>query len=187
MKEPVRRLLGGKGGKLALITVPLMVAGVLIAPTSASAHPASAVTTSVEAARAASAASTLAPAAIVPAAVGPAALPPCIVQYLCFWVDAGGGRNRGVVKDDNAWWGNFLQSECQTGTWNDCASSLLNDGATSAAFVYRDINHPSSGVKQCIKRGDYWSNLTTRFYNNGQQMNDSISSNTWRVNIPTCP
>jgi hypothetical protein len=165
MRATIRRLLSGKGTKLALIAVPTIVAGSMMFAPAASAAPA---TTS---------------AAASAATVAPAGMSACALGDLCFWVDAGYLRAMGHVSGNNAYWGAFPQSECQTGTWNDCASSLYNHGRFDAVLVYQDAG--PSGSFACVARGASWSDLTQRHSNDGHGLNDAISSNAW-LSVATC-
>jgi hypothetical protein len=157
VKATVRRLLSGKGTKLAVFALPAIVAGAMIAAPAAS--------------------------AAQPAAMQPAAQSSCPAGYLCFWVNAGYAGAMGKFAGDNGWWGQYSQAQCQTGTWNDCASSLYNHGNYDAVYVYQDVNY--GGGRACAARGTAWSNLTTLHFNNGAGMNDVITSNKW-LTTATC-
>jgi hypothetical protein len=168
MKQ-VRQLLRGGSTRLAMIALPMVVAGALIAPTAVSAAPAaSAQSTTVTAADTSQAAATSA-----------ASFSDCPLQFLCFWVDAGPSGAMGKFKGDNDNWGNFSQQTCQTHNWNDCASALYNHGEFDAVSVFQDIN--GSGGSACLLIGTKWSNLTVHNFQNGANMNDQISSNKWHT------
>ncbi len=150
MKALVNRLLGGRGTKLAVIALPVIAAGAMMA----------------------------APAASAAGTIQPAAMSNCPAGYLCFWVNSGYGGAMGKFAGNNSWWGQYGQAQCQTGNWNDCAASLYNHGNYGAVYVYQDVNY--GGGRACAARGTAWSNLTTLHFNNGAGMNDAISSNQWR-------
>lgn len=153
--------------KLAVIALPAIAAGAMIAAPAASAAPAAPAVQS----------------AAVAGAVVPAATSSCPAGYLCFWVNAGYTGNMGKFAGNNPWWGQFSQAQCKSGTWNDCASSLYNHGNYDAVFVYQDINY--GGGRACVARGTAWSNLTTMYSNDGHGLNDAITSNQWRT-VATC-
>jgi hypothetical protein len=169
VKALVSRLLGGRGTKLAVIAMPIIVAGGMIGAPAASAHS----STAAPVAHTEQAASTSAQ----PSAMQPAALSSCPASNLCFWVNAGYAGNMGKFAGDNGWWGQYSQAQCASGTWNDCASSLYNHGNYDAVYVYQDVN--GGGGRACVAKGTAWSNLTTLHYNNGAGLNDSITSNKW--------
>ncbi|MEU9448847.1 peptidase inhibitor family I36 protein [Streptomyces sp. NPDC048277] len=100
----------------------------------------------------------------------PAAVPSgCSAGYLCFWVNIGYSDGPGKLSGTNANWTAFSHSTCASKTWNDCASSIYNDGTTDNAVVYTDANYSgSSGVIDKGTGGD----LTSAW-------NDVISSNSW--------
>jgi hypothetical protein len=166
MRATIRRLLSGKGTKLALIAVPTIMAGSMMCAPAASAAPA---TTS---------------AAASAATVTPAGLTACAPGDLCFWVNAGYLGAMGHVSGNNAFWGVFLQAQCRGGTWNDCASSLYNHGNYDAVLVYQDKG--PSGAYACVPRTAHWSDLTKYYSNDGHGLNDAISSNAW-LTTASCP
>ncbi|MEW1779278.1 peptidase inhibitor family I36 protein [Streptomyces sp. NPDC086777] len=100
----------------------------------------------------------------------PAAVPSgCSAGYLCFWVNSGYQDGPGKLDGSNANWTVFAHPTCQTKTWNDCASSLYNDGVNDNAVVYTDANYSgSSGVIDRGVGGDV-----------SAAWNDVISSNSW--------
>jgi hypothetical protein len=100
----------------------------------------------------------------------PAAVPSgCSAGYLCFWVNIGYNDGPGKLSGTNANWTAFSHSTCATKTWNDCASSIYNDGVNDNAVVYTAANY--SGTSGVIDRG-VGGDLTSSW-------NDVISSNSW--------
>jgi hypothetical protein len=119
-------------------------------------------------------------------AASPNVTPICPAGSLCFWVDQNYGGPRGQFSGDNPAWGSYPQSQCQdgsgggpysNGTWNDCASSLYNNGNSDAVQVWRDSNYRSDST--CVPRGTLWASLPKWQTNSGEPMNDEISSNRW--------
>jgi hypothetical protein len=178
----VREILRFPGrGRRALIlgALPLVAAGALLAAPAASAGVAN-----LPASHGQAVSSRLADAAAhTTTSLAPAGSPSlCPSTYLCFWVNADWGGAMGKVAGTNPWWGArpaFTQSQCKSGTWNDCASSLVNHGEFDNAIVYQNINY--GGGSQCIEIGTtFYIDLAHNTYqSNGQSMNDSISSNQW--------
>jgi len=113
-----------------------------------------------------------------------AAFDGCPSTYLCFWVNASRGGAEGEVAGSNPDWADFAQSQCKSGTWNDCASSLVNNGTSGlGALEYENTNYKVSdgGDPLCMYDGEYIANLANGYYywTDGTSMNDSISSNNW--------
>ncbi len=108
---------------------------------------------------------------------------------LCFWVSANFVGKMGALYGQNAWWANFSQPQCTTGdsngTWNDCASGLYNAGS-EIAVIYQDKNY--SGGRGCVVHGTTgFADLANYTWgNNGEPVNDSISSNSWTTNSSLC-
>jgi peptidase inhibitor family I36 len=118
------------------------------------------------------------PNAAITTSVTPASSPAdCPVGDLCFWVDAGYVGKMGMVSGNNSNWNLFGQPACSTATWNDCASAIYAHGQYDNARVFR--NSSGGGGGACLPKGTMWSNLTSHYFDNGYNMNDSISSNDW--------
>lgn len=98
-------------------------------------------------------------------------IPSCPASYSCAWINAGYGGARGQWAGNNANWRVFPRSGCQTGTWNDCASSFRNHGTYCTVSTYRDAYGGGGGIIWFL--GDSSSNL------NDQSINDEISSDVW--------
>jgi hypothetical protein len=118
-------------------------------------------------------------------AVTPNATPLCPAGSLCFWVDQNFGGARGQLSGNNTDWGVFTQPSCQdgagggpysNGTWNDCASSLFNNGNSDAVMVYRDSGYRSNSY--CVPKGVSRAALPV-WPSTSEPMNDEISSNQW--------
>lgn len=90
--------------------------------------------------------------------------------YLCFWQHVNRGGAMGKVQDRNAWWGEFVGG-CGAQRWNDCASSVQNEGLRCEAVLWADINYGGAGLT--IHR-DSFVNLTDYGFN------DRVSSNSWK-------
>jgi hypothetical protein len=170
-------------GRQALIlsAVPLIAAGALLTAPSVSASAAH-----TPASHAAGVTSHPAKAAVTHEVTSsPRGYGVCPSTYLCFWVNSGFTANWGKFAGNNPSWGAYSQSECAGGTWNDCASSLYNNGSTEQALVWQ--NNSYKGGYACVARGTtMYSNLANWTYaNNSASMNDSISSNDWTTNACT--
>jgi hypothetical protein len=116
-----------------------------------------------QAANASSAASEMVSAQTAPAG--------CPSGYLCFWKDINYGGAMGKVAGNNLNFTAFRNTSCQTGTWNDCISSVYNNGARCTVAIYRDANYLGGGLT--VPRQTGISNLGT------YGLNDAISSNRW--------
>jgi hypothetical protein len=101
----------------------------------------------------------------------------CAPGDLCFWVDTNKGGAKGRVSGNNQSWG-FPQASCTNGTWNDCASSIQNNGESCDVNVYENAGY--GGHKLTIRRGDYISDLTGYWITFPiDSWNDDIQSNRW--------
>ena len=91
--------------------------------------------------------------------------------YLCFWKDINYGGAMGKVAGNNLNFTAFRNSSCQTGTWNDCISSVYNNGTRCNVAIYRDANYLGGGLT--VPRQTGIANLGS------YGLNDAISSNRW--------
>ncbi|TCO60833.1 peptidase inhibitor family I36 protein [Actinocrispum wychmicini] len=105
-----------------------------------------------------------------------AATASCPADSLCFWVDTNYSPGApGVVKHSNPNFTAFPHSACQTGTWNDCISSIANTKGCTAYF-HVDANY--RGHSHSLAAGDRVPNFAAQpptGYND-PGFNDKISS-----------
>jgi hypothetical protein len=102
----------------------------------------------------------------------------CGSGNLCFWNNSGFNDGPGQLAGTNPNWGVFAHGSCPSGTWDNCVSSLFNNGNTSAANVWRYTNYGGAGA--CWAKGTGNSNLASVNYpGTSVNMNDTISSNNW--------
>jgi|SRR5215475_9948781 len=59
----------------------------------------------------------------------------CAGGDLCFWVNINKGGAKGRVSGNNDYW-TWPQTQCQEGTWSNCASSIWNNGNTCDVWVF---------------------------------------------------
>lgn len=150
----------------------------LIAPAAASAATTSAATTGASTAGAAETTSMAGAAGTTSTAGAPAAAPAaapsgCPAQYACFWKNANFNDGPGKVKGDNEDFRALAHGSCPSGTWNDCISSIYNNGRSCTVFFFKDINY--RGEKHSLGLGDSVSDIS-RWVSG---FNDQISSNRW--------
>ncbi|WP_420313611.1 peptidase inhibitor family I36 protein [Actinopolymorpha alba] len=103
--------------------------------------------------------------------VTPAGYYDCPAGYLCAWVDTDYRGRMGQWSGNNRHWSAFSNSTCQTGSWNDCASSARNNGRYCDVLMYEHAGY--GGTPWLLWRGEGQSNLGRR------GANDKISSNSW--------
>jgi type II secretory pathway pseudopilin PulG len=105
----------------------------------------------------------------------------CAATYLCFWVNINEGGAEGKLAGSNPSWAAFAQSQCAGGTWNNCASSIVNAGTSGlGAQEYEYVNY--GGGQFCMYDDEYISNLVNFGpWPDGSSTNDSISSNNWET------
>jgi hypothetical protein len=113
------------------------------------------------------------------AAPAAAAKSDCPSTYFCVWVNSGYNNGPGKFGGNNDNWSNFSHSGCQSGTWNNCASSGYNHGSSGLGVeVYNGINR--GGASACLPQGWSLSNFSGFVYpGTSVGFNDSISSNLW--------
>lgn len=181
MTRSIHRMPGGR--RLAVAAAAAFAAIGLVAAPAASAH---ATTVSAASATAPGDGFVLSPSAVRSFAVHPMSDPAdCPSTYLCMWVDKNWVGKMGKVNGNNkSWTGSaFAQSYCAGGTWNDCASGLYNNGQYDEVEVFQDANY--LGGHGCIPIGTtaYADLADYTWGQNGEPVNDSISSNYW---YPSC-
>ncbi|MDN0199267.1 peptidase inhibitor family I36 protein [Streptomyces sp. S.PNR 29] len=97
--------------------------------------------------------------------------------YFCFWTDVDYGGPMGKVSGNNPDWGDFTGGCNTTSRWDNCASSLRNEGLRCEVVVYQYTNY--GGSSWVINRDTRAANLTQWAKPSGGTWNDAISSNDW--------
>jgi hypothetical protein len=96
----------------------------------------------------------------------------------CWWVGANQTGKMHPVRDAISNWQTQKEATCQTGTWNDCASTLYNDNSRFGAFFF--YNSGDGPPDFCMLPGTYLGDLTQFDYaGTTVPINDTISSNSW--------
>ncbi|MFI0901566.1 peptidase inhibitor family I36 protein [Streptomyces sp. NPDC020983] len=118
--------------------------------------------------------------AATPAAAAAPRVTACPVAggYACFWVDINRGGAMGKVAGTNHDYRNLKNSSGCTaypGTWNDCISSVENQGTSCTVYFYSDADY--HGTRHSVSIGDRVNNVGTGFHD--PAFNDAISSNNW--------
>ncbi|WDZ87834.1 peptidase inhibitor family I36 protein [Micromonospora cathayae] len=99
--------------------------------------------------------------------------------YACFWVGGGFTGTRGRVAGNNPNYRYLSNSSGCTkapGTWNDCISSIRNDGTQCTVYFWTDADY--HGRYHSLSRGDQVGNFSGAPYYDAA-FNDAISSNHW--------
>ena len=94
----------------------------------------------------------------------------CPSTYTCGWIDSGFSNLMGKWAGNNTNFQVFPRSGCQTGTWNDCVSSIDNNGTSGCSVTYfwnAGYGTPSFNDAQHIAYGSLGSS------------NDQFSSDRW--------
>ena len=108
----------------------------------------------------------------------------CPLQYACFWVNANYTGTMGEVEGNNPDYLNLKNTSGCTafpGTWNDCISSVWNNGKDCTVYFWTDANYEGRYHSLALKDGV--ANVGTGY--NDPSFNDSISSNSWCTPKPT--
>ncbi|MDQ1647696.1 MAG: hypothetical protein QOJ50_3880 [Cryptosporangiaceae bacterium] len=101
----------------------------------------------------------------------------CAGGDLCFWQDDDKGGAKGRVSGNNSAW-SWSRSGCPDGTWNNCASSIQNNGNSCSVKVYDNAGY--SGAVLTLTRGTYISSLSGYWITFPvDSWNDDIQSNKW--------
>jgi hypothetical protein len=100
----------------------------------------------------------------------------CPSLHGCGWVNSQFGTPMGQWAGPNAKFSIFGQPNCQEGNWNDCISSIDNNGSQCRINWWWDIGHNSGNVWR-LNRGYAYSNLNPDPA--GRNANDKFSSDDW--------
>jgi hypothetical protein len=105
-----------------------------------------------------------------------------IAGFACFWVNINFTGTRGRVEGNNSNYLNLSNSSGCTrfpGTWNDCISSIRNDGTQCTVWFWTNANY--QGRAHSLARGDEVPNFASAppVGYSDPAFNDSISSNHW--------
>ena len=98
----------------------------------------------------------------------------CPEAYACFWDQTYMYGEMGKLAGDNTNWTAFSQSHCATGTWNDCARSLDNNGDYCPVFFWTSSSYNGSGAGLDV--GNFVVSLALDW---GSGWDRTISSNHW--------
>ncbi|MET9484993.1 peptidase inhibitor family I36 protein [Streptomyces sp. NPDC006638] len=96
--------------------------------------------------------------------------------YLCFWADPNFSGRMGKVAGDNSNWAN-LPGSCLAQGWDNCTTSLWNEGLRCEAVVFEHPNY--KGANWVIGRDTGVADLRTGPKPSGGTWDDAISSNNW--------
>jgi hypothetical protein len=104
-----------------------------------------------------------------------AAPPGCPVTFLCFYADPDFSGGMGQVSGTNSNFRAFLTSNhnCGNGNWNDCVSSVFNNGSSCTALLWRDATFAPTPPLSLARNFGY-----TNLKNQG--FDDVLSSNSWQ-------
>lgn len=108
--------------------------------------------------------------AAAPASAAPAG---CPSSYFCFYADPDYSGGMGKVQGNNTHFSSFHTSthNCGNGNWNDCVSSVFNNGTSCTVFLWSDADY--QGKVLPLVRNQGYRNLKT------QAFDDVLSSNHW--------
>lgn len=99
---------------------------------------------------------------------------------LCFWPAANYVGRPGLAFGTNPNWADLPDRDNRCGAsvgWNDCISSIRNEGISCEAVIWE---HPNFGGSNfVINRDTFVDNLATRGKPSGGNWNDVVSSNNW--------
>lgn len=77
----------------------------------------------------------------------------CVSTYACGWVDGEYGTPMGKWAENTPNLSVFSQSACQDGNWNDCISSIWNEGTSCNVTWFINSGYGGSGYKNNLGTG----------------------------------
>ncbi|GAB1692500.1 peptidase inhibitor family I36 protein [Krasilnikovia sp. M28-CT-15] len=95
----------------------------------------------------------------------------CPKGNFCFWANPNFHDGPGKVTDDNEDFRQLRHSTCRTATWDNCISSIVNNGRYCTVYMFSGLNY--GGSWHSLGVGDEKSDLSQWTFN------DAISSNRW--------
>ena len=162
MKHSPRTVLGRRGARAAGTAMTALAVAVPLLATSAGAAPA---------------ATSSSAAASILAAAGRSA---CQSGNFCAWdnYEFSGGPGQWYGNASNyTRWGHSGCGLASLWTWDNCASSVFNNGNNCNLTFYDGINY--TGASYNLPRGSYLARMTLDRMSDGQSANDRISSHRW--------
>ncbi|MFI9005764.1 peptidase inhibitor family I36 protein [Actinosynnema sp. NPDC053489] len=109
-----------------------------------------------------------------PEVVPTAAPAGCHSSNVCFWANNNYNDGPGELSGTNPDWRRFAHGSCGGGTWNNCASSVYNNGTQCWADLWDGLDYAlGSRGGLSLSRGTGIANLGSWDFDN------AISSNSW--------
>ncbi|WP_405853862.1 peptidase inhibitor family I36 protein [Streptomyces sp. NBC_01515] len=104
----------------------------------------------------------------------------CSAGNFCFWNNSYYGDGPGQVSGNNSNYTVFPHSSCPYQTWNDCISSVYNDGTSGLGVaVYLDAGDSRTSASWCVPDNVGYTLLPQYYPGTTTVLNDSISANFW--------
>ncbi len=106
----------------------------------------------------------------------------CDSGSFCVWVDANFSDGPGQWPNNSNNYLSWSHPSCgvlNLRTWNNCASSVFNNGNNCNIQLYDDVNYGTGRGYYNLARGGRLANLTIDKMTDGQPMNDRLSSHKW--------
>ncbi|HET9895390.1 MAG TPA: peptidase inhibitor family I36 protein [Streptosporangiaceae bacterium] len=94
---------------------------------------------------------------------------------VCIWQNVGFTGDKGHFSGANLDWSTFSGgTDCATGNWNNCASSIFNNKTERAVILWETIN--KKGGKFCVATMTGYSDFVKHHFDNSHHLNDAVSS-----------
>jgi len=105
---------------------------------------------------------------------------------VCIWENVFFKGEEGHFSGNNGNWGNDLPggTDCSSGSWNDCASSIFNNKSADAVNLWE--NAGDTGGHFCVAPMTGYSDFTKHQFSNGDALNDAVSAD-FVESGSTCP
>ncbi|MBU2668097.1 peptidase inhibitor family I36 protein [Actinoplanes bogorensis] len=171
------RALLRRAGAVGAGVILMMTA--LAGPASAAEGPSAATAREMAAAKAANGGRAIVPVDNMLAAGG---LEACDSGSFCVWVNANFNDGPGQWPNNSNNYLSWSHASCgylNLRTWNNCASSVFNNGNNCNIQLYDDVNYGTGRGYYNLARGGRLANLTIDKMSDGQPMNDRLSSHKW--------
>ncbi|MFG2049460.1 peptidase inhibitor family I36 protein [Micromonospora sp. NPDC048935] len=106
----------------------------------------------------------------------------CDPGSFCVWVDPNYSDGPGQWPNSTSSYFGWAHKSCgliNGGTWNNCASSVFNNGQNCNIQLYDDVNYGTGRGYYNLAKGGHLANLKLDKMTDGSPMDNRISSHKW--------
>ncbi len=103
---------------------------------------------------------------------------------VCIWQSVGFTGDEGHFSGANLDWSTFGGgTDCASGNWNNCASSIYNNKTEHSVILWETIN--DEGGQFCVATLTGYSDFVRHHFSNGDALNDAVSADSL-ISGPNC-